>query len=51
MQALWIGIDVPVTATGRFSGTYEVRATGVPPISVAVALDVCGEPADERLAG
>ncbi len=42
VQALWIGTDVPATATGTYKGTVTVRADGTPAVTINVELTVQG---------
>lgn len=44
LQALWIGADVPLTASGPYRGTMTLRAEGVPATTFDITLDVQGEP-------
>jgi hypothetical protein len=43
LQALWIGIDVPAAAAGRYEGTVTIAARGVLPTTVKVTLEVTGD--------
>lgn len=44
VQALWIGTDVPVTASGTYKGTVTVKAVDTPPVQIAYELTVKGTP-------
>ena len=48
VQALWIGVDVPKNASGRYNGTVTIAAHGVPSMTVKVALEVKGEVLSDR---
>lgn len=43
VQALWIGVDVPKNASGRYDGAVTIAAHGVPSTTVKVALEVKGD--------
>ncbi|MBU4199250.1 MAG: hypothetical protein KKG09_02075 [Verrucomicrobia bacterium] len=42
VQALWLGMDVPATAQGCFSGSLLVSAADVPTQTVALSLTISG---------
>ena len=44
MQALWIGSDVPVTASGVYKGKVTVKAANAKPVEIACELTVQGSP-------
>lgn len=43
VQALWIGVDVPKNASGRYEGTVTIAARGVLSTTVKLELEVKGE--------
>ena len=42
VRALWIGIDVPVSAKGRYTGEIRLKPFGGSPTTVKVILDIDG---------
>ncbi|MCC8171815.1 MAG: DUF6067 family protein [Parabacteroides sp.] len=42
VQPLWVGIDVPETASGTYRGKVTVKPAGLPPTEIPVALSVKG---------
>ncbi len=44
VQALWIGLDVPVSASGVYKGNVTVKAVGAKPVEIACELAVQGSP-------
>lgn len=44
VQALWIGTDVPVTASGTYKGTVTLKAVGTPSVEIAYELTIKGSP-------
>lgn len=44
VQALWIGTDVPVTASGTYKGTVTVKTASEAPVEIEYALTVEGAP-------
>jgi hypothetical protein len=48
LQALWIGIDTPRDASGRYEGTVAVSASQRTGTAVRVTLDVNGEVLEDR---
>lgn len=48
VQPLWIGVDVPMTAQGCFTGCVRVSATGVPVQTVALSLTGSGAVLEDR---
>lgn len=48
VQALWVGMDVPVSANGNYKGTVAVMAAGVKSMDVAVELSVQGTPIENH---
>jgi hypothetical protein len=43
VQPLWIGVEIPRSATGLFKGQIGVTAAGAKPVAVQVQLTVAGE--------
>ena len=43
LQALWVGVTVPATAQGVFTGTAQVRVTSERSVPVQVTLTVAGQ--------
>lgn len=48
VQALWLGVDVPLAAQGSFSGSVQVSAEGVPAQTVELSLTCSGAPLRDR---
>lgn len=48
VQALWIGTDVPVEATGTYKGKVTLRTGGTTPVDIAVELAVQGSPIENH---
>ena len=44
IQALWVGVDVPASAHGLYSGTAHLRLTPGISVPVSIRLTVTGEP-------
>lgn len=44
IQALWIGTDIPVTATGTYKGSVTVKAANAEPVKINCSFEVKGEP-------
>ncbi len=44
LQALWIGIEVPLSAEGFYEGTITLRGENVPETVFEIGLEVSGEP-------
>ena len=44
VQALWIGSDVPVTASGVYKGKVTIKAADAKPVEIACELTVQGSP-------
>lgn len=44
VQALWIGTDVPVTASGTYKGFATITADGTKPVKIEYELTVKGSP-------
>src|SRR5207249_3315086 len=44
VQPLWIGVDLPADASGRYVGTVTVQPPGFEPTKVKVELEVTGAP-------
>ncbi len=48
VQALWIGTDVPVKATGTYKGTATVKAANAKPVEVTYELTVQAPPIENH---
>lgn len=48
VQALWIGIDIPASATGTYRGTVKVNTVGAKPETIAFQLTVQGTPIENH---
>lgn len=48
VQPLWIGVDLPPTAAGRFTGELKVRAAGVSCRRLTIAIHSVGAPLADR---
>ncbi|MDR2916566.1 MAG: DUF6067 family protein [Tannerella sp.] len=48
VQALWIGMDVPVAATGLYKGKVLVKAMDAEPVQVDCSIEVAGPPIENH---
>ena len=48
LQALWVGVEIPTTAAGVFSGTAQVRVTQDQTVPVRITLEVKGPILSDR---
>ncbi|MCX6877786.1 MAG: DUF6067 family protein [Verrucomicrobia bacterium] len=47
VQPLWIGVQIPRMASGRFLGQIQLTAPGIRPVDVKVSITVAGEMLDD----
>lgn len=48
VQALWIGADIPASASGTYKGTVTIRPSGAKPMQISYTLRVEGSPLESR---